>query len=244
MANLIVGHITIAQDEYGRYRLNDLHKASEFGSDKTKLPKNWTRQKSVQELRKELENQGADLRLALEVIHGGDNPGTYAHEILAIEYAGWLSPAFRILVNQAFIDSRTPNTKPEMFNPTNQQMIDMIYRQDATERQLAETTAVAHQAQQTALQAIHGQQWLTVRQYVAVFNLTRQLPPGTAQQQYGRYLTGYCQEHNLPVYKEKAIGIWKEENTYWIKAIQNTIEGWLARRAGQVSYLPHDKQAR
>ena len=38
---------------------------------------------------------------------GGTTPGTFTHELLAIEYAGWISPAFRLRVNQAFIDLKT-----------------------------------------------------------------------------------------------------------------------------------------
>ncbi|MGT3291634.1 KilA-N domain-containing protein, partial [Yersinia enterocolitica] len=43
----------------------------------------------------------------------GVNQGTFAHELLAIEYAGWISPAFRLQVNQTFLDS----TKPVSCNP-------------------------------------------------------------------------------------------------------------------------------
>jgi len=46
--------------------------------------------------------------------------GTFAHELLAISYAGWISPAFHLKVNQVFIDYRTgalqpaiPQTLPE-----------------------------------------------------------------------------------------------------------------------------------
>ncbi|HAX5210387.1 TPA: KilA-N domain-containing protein, partial [Escherichia coli] len=31
----------------------------------------------------------------------------FAHELLAVEYAGWISPVFRLHVNQTFIDYRT-----------------------------------------------------------------------------------------------------------------------------------------
>lgn len=34
----------------------------------------------------------------------GRNGGTFAHELLAIEYAGWISPSFRLQVNQTFLD--------------------------------------------------------------------------------------------------------------------------------------------
>ncbi len=44
--------------------------------------------------------------------------GTFAHELLAVEYAGWISPGFRIKVNQTFIDYRNGKLQPAL-NPAN-----------------------------------------------------------------------------------------------------------------------------
>lgn len=39
--------------------------------------------------------------------------GTFAHELLAISYAGWISPAFQLPVNQVFMDYRTGKLAPK-----------------------------------------------------------------------------------------------------------------------------------
>lgn len=82
----------IALDECDRVSLNTLHQLSGKGS--AKKPDNWLRLQSTQELITEI-TQFSDLRTApLQVINGGVNRGTYAHELLAVSYAGWISPRF------------------------------------------------------------------------------------------------------------------------------------------------------
>lgn len=101
----VICGVEITTDEYGRFNLNALHKASGLGADKA--PNQWMRRSSAKSLINEL---AVNLQLGHEVIeskHGGDNNGTFAHELLAIEYAGWISPAFRLQVNQTFLDYRT-----------------------------------------------------------------------------------------------------------------------------------------
>ena len=46
------------------------------------------------------------------MIKGGLSQGTFAHELLAISYAGWISPAFQLQVNQVFLDYRTGKLQP------------------------------------------------------------------------------------------------------------------------------------
>ena len=99
-----IAGIEITTDEHGRFNLNAIHKAS--GLDENKYPAQWLRTQSTKDLIDEL---SANMHLAHEVIStqkGGSSPGTFAHEILAVEYAGWISPDFRITVNQTFIDYR------------------------------------------------------------------------------------------------------------------------------------------
>ncbi|AWK13933.1 MULTISPECIES: KilA-N domain-containing protein [Candidatus Fukatsuia] len=88
-----------------------MHKASSEGEHKR--PSKWLATAQARELMTELESsllknsQSPNSGFAHKVInvkHGGKNPGTYAHEILAVEYAGWIRPDFRIMVNQTFID--------------------------------------------------------------------------------------------------------------------------------------------
>lgn len=115
---VVVG-VKIPLDESGRYNLNAIHKASGEGTHKE--PNQWLRSKRTKELIAELEakllkdNQAADLQAAqkvLNVVNGGANPGTYAHELIAVSYAGWIRPDFQLDVNQAFIDFRTGQSAP------------------------------------------------------------------------------------------------------------------------------------
>lgn len=101
--NVVIANIEITVDLNGRYNLNALHRAS--GNQEEKAPAKWIRNKGTQELIAELEKEtGQICTVSLE----GRNGGTFAHELLAISYAGWISPAFQLKVNQAFIDSRKP----------------------------------------------------------------------------------------------------------------------------------------
>lgn len=103
---LTLNNQIISLDEYGRVSLNTLHQLSGKGS--AKKPDNWLRLQSTQELITEI-SQFSDMRTApLQVINGGIHRGTYAHELLAISYAGWISPGFQLQVNQAFLDSKRP----------------------------------------------------------------------------------------------------------------------------------------
>nr|WP_317615280.1 KilA-N domain-containing protein [Halomonas elongata] len=63
--------------------------------------------KQAQELISELSDQSQNSGFApLEAKHGGKAPGTFAHELLAVSYAGWISPKFQLHVNQVFLDYR------------------------------------------------------------------------------------------------------------------------------------------
>lgn len=103
----IVEGIKIRLDNEGRYNLNDLHKASETNANKA--PAQWLRTKQAQELVDQLEKETVQICI---VSSEGRNGGTFAHELLAISYAGWISPVFQLTVNQTFIDSR--RQKPEL----------------------------------------------------------------------------------------------------------------------------------
>ncbi|EAO6531129.1 KilA-N domain-containing protein [Salmonella enterica] len=115
---VVVG-VKIPLDESGRYNLNTIHKASGEGDDKS--PGQWLRRKTTKELIKELDanllknRQDVNLHSAqksINVVNGGINPGTFAHELLAVSYAGWIRPDFQLDVNQAFIDFRAGKQAP------------------------------------------------------------------------------------------------------------------------------------
>lgn len=106
----IVG-IEINTDEQGRFNLNALHKAS--GESASKAPNEWLRNESTKRLITELTGNSP---LGQDVIisqRGGTTPGTFADELLAVSYAGWISPGFQLKVNQVFIDYRTGKLAPE-----------------------------------------------------------------------------------------------------------------------------------
>ncbi|MEA9439997.1 phage antirepressor KilAC domain-containing protein [Aeromonas caviae] len=123
----VIAGVEITTDEAGRFNLNALHRAS--GTGDHKRPSKWlaTEQAKalIEELQKNLSpNLGfgknvLDTEIPVSVIKGGVSPGTFAHELLAISYAGWISPAFQLQVNQVFLDYRTgrlsvPVAKPAL----------------------------------------------------------------------------------------------------------------------------------
>ncbi|EBV6969649.1 KilA-N domain-containing protein [Salmonella enterica subsp. enterica serovar Gaminara] len=115
----VIAGVEITTDAEGRFNLNALHKASGAGEDKS--PSQWLRRKSTKELIEELkrnllkDSQNVNLHSGqkpIDTANGGTAPGTFAHELLAIKYAGWISPSFRLQVNQTFIDFRTGKLAP------------------------------------------------------------------------------------------------------------------------------------
>jgi len=101
----VICDVEITTDEEGRFNLNSLHKAS--GGRDAKRPKAWLATKQAQEIINELRQNSAFGENVIKVIKGGITAGTFAHELLAIEYAGWISPTFRLQVNQTFLDYKT-----------------------------------------------------------------------------------------------------------------------------------------
>lgn len=119
---VVVG-VEIPLDEFGRYNLNTLHKAS--GEGENKEPNRWLRTKQAKELIAELESkllkmfQPPNMAAAQKVVDtaiGGASPGTYAHELIAVSYAGWVRADFQLDVNQAFIDFKSGGNQISLDN--------------------------------------------------------------------------------------------------------------------------------
>jgi phage antirepressor YoqD-like protein len=104
-----IAGIEITTDEDGRFNLNALHKASGLG--KAKQPNNWLRLEQTKELIDEILNS-SDMRNNPTQRSTGKNGGTFAHELLAISYAGWISPKFQLQVNQTFLDYKSGSLQP------------------------------------------------------------------------------------------------------------------------------------
>lgn len=110
----VIAGVEITTDKHGRFNLNALHKAS--GEGDGKKPGNWLRLDATKALIAELKNRCSDLSIApVSSSRGGGDQGTFAHELLAVDYAGWISPAFRLEVHRVFIDYRTGTLPPAPF---------------------------------------------------------------------------------------------------------------------------------
>ena len=76
--------------------VNAAEMAKPFGKSAT----HWLRNKSTEEFIKELSKlRNRNLADLVQVTYGGDNPGTWMHEDVALEFARWLSPSFAIWCN-------------------------------------------------------------------------------------------------------------------------------------------------
>lgn len=107
---LRVAGVEITTDAEGRFNLNALHRASLEGE--TKRPSIWLATKQAEELVDALsQNSGFEV---IQSVRGGNAPGTFAHELLAVSYAGWISPVFQLQVNQTFIDYRSGRLQPSI----------------------------------------------------------------------------------------------------------------------------------
>lgn len=246
---LIIAGTLILQDSQGLYNLNSLHHASETKAHKK--PSNWLDLLGTQELIAELNRQRQDR--TFDVVKGGNAPGIYAHELLAVSYAGWISPAFQLKVNQAFLDMRRGKNAQtlmtrgdllvqmaEAYRAQEQRLIAVEAAQQLQALQLIEQQAsvIAHlqlivQANDKADHALQQQQWMTLREYVFTNDLTHQLPP-TRANEYGKWLAGYCLEKNVPVRRIPiADRPYETENGYHVGTIEATMPGWVKRRESQ-----------
>jgi KilA-N domain len=232
---IVIAGVEIVQDQVGRYSLNTLYRAS--GSKRGKEPSKWLENRTTQELIAELE--GHYTNSCIDVVRGGNTPGTYVHELLAVSYAGWISPSFQLRVNQAFLDAVRPPTIPIVKNPSNQLLIDAVVRIDALEQeqQAQRDALLAHQAELIATQqkviegflmaeraeakadvALEDLHRMTVEEYVVKNGLTRQYPP----QDYRRistWLRNFCQRWGMEVPKAPVVDKpWDGENAYPLQA--------------------------
>ncbi|MBI6122056.1 KilA-N domain-containing protein [Serratia marcescens] len=103
-----VNGVSVRVDEEGRYSLNDLHAAAVASGEATESqrPSVFLRSAQIKRFVKAL--QAKALKSALEqiqplkVVKGGDEPGVWGVELLAIRYAAWIKPEFEIEVYEIF----------------------------------------------------------------------------------------------------------------------------------------------
>jgi len=106
----VIAGIEIHTDDQGRFNLNALHRASGLGESKE--PNKWLSLKSTKELVAELGATEGSCGSLINVQKGGVKPGTFAHELLAISFAGWISPKFQLQVNQVFVSYKNGTLAP------------------------------------------------------------------------------------------------------------------------------------
>jgi prophage antirepressor-like protein len=117
---------------------------------------------------------------------------------------------------------------PQVKNPVIQMLIDMAVQLDAAQ-------ALATEANGKADLALRQQQWLTLREYGYLHKLEHTFSDGQWAA-FGRYLTGYCLEHGIPVRKQ---GIadrgYGTEHAYHVEVIHSLLHPWMVRHSsGQV----------
>ena len=113
----VIEGVEITEDEHGRINLNSLHKASKCSYNKR--PNEWIRQNCAKELADQLITGIPAINYAPIHAKRGRNGSTFAHRLLAVSYAGWLSPSFQLKVNQAFLnfyaDAPLKSKLPDIF---------------------------------------------------------------------------------------------------------------------------------
>lgn len=141
----------------------------------------------------------------------------------------------------ALVTAQQSPMLPTFHNPQTKMFIDALIRIDYLEAEHAahKDMLIANQAetikaQEMALTALRGQQWLTIRQYVYIHDLAHQMPLST-QRAYAKHVGQYSQEHGIPMYKAATADVvWPDERTYHVQAIHDTLGPWLQRQNGQV----------
>ena len=104
----------IRQDQFGRYCLNDLHKAS--GGEDKHAPYRFIRNEQTQALIAEI-NRSPNMVNACEMIKGGLNQGTYVVKQIVYAYAMWISPSFNLKVINTFDAVANQQQLPDLNNP-------------------------------------------------------------------------------------------------------------------------------
>ena len=124
--------------------------------------------------------------------------GTFAHELLAISYAGWISAAFQLQVNQTFLDYRQGKLQPA-FNPAQLSRMDILKLAMDAEQ---ENSQLKQQIEESRPKVAFHDKVTGSEQEVTVSQAAKIL--GTGEQrlfyflrEYG-YLISHGSERNLP----------------------------------------------
>lgn len=94
-----VAGVVIAQDQAGRYCLNDLHKAS--GSEDRHRPSRFLENQQAKSLAAEIDSD-AGIPSSVCTVRGGPKQGTFACKEMVYAYAMWISAKFHLRVIRTF----------------------------------------------------------------------------------------------------------------------------------------------
>lgn len=102
---IVIENTVVRQDAFGRYCLNDLHRAAvaQGKATESQRPSNFLRGEGIASFVQSLSN--AQKRASVNVIKGGLESGTWADELVAIRYAAWIEPTFEVQVYEQFRNS-------------------------------------------------------------------------------------------------------------------------------------------
>ncbi|MTI12367.1 KilA-N domain-containing protein [Sansalvadorimonas verongulae] len=173
MNNPIVSDVEITTDAEGRFNLNALHKAS--GAEKKHGPSYWLALNSTIALIEELKKSNTEIPVFSS---RGKHGGTFAHELLAISYASWISPSFQLKVNQVFLDHKSGKSSQRIANPPAANLPDFTNPAEAAR-------AWAEQFEQKT----HAEQEVQRLNHVCN-TVARQFVPGLTAPQFCRQLNG------------------------------------------------------
>lgn len=123
--------------------------ATQMAKKFSKLPADWTRQKSTKEFISALMTaRGIHIATDLLRVVNGDKGATWMHEDVALEFARWLSPAFAIWCNDRIKElltfglTATPQTIDSILaDPDNAIRLLTELKEERQQRQLAESKA-------------------------------------------------------------------------------------------------------
>lgn len=100
-----IAGVEVNTDGQGRYNLNALAKAAKAqGIEKDIRPNEWLALNSTVEMAEILITEYPAVEPIVSSV--GRYGGTFVHELLAVSFAGWISPSFQLKVNQAFLDMK------------------------------------------------------------------------------------------------------------------------------------------
>lgn len=192
----------IHQDQYGRYSLNDLHKAS--GGDVKNKPSNFLQNDKTQELIAELVDDGNPSSVNIEpvsTIRGGSGQGTYVVKELVYAYAMWISAVFHLKVIRTFDTVTVQPELPDLNNPA--QLRDLLLGYAEQNIQLSAENQVLTKAIETITHTEHG---VKFQQACKILNVKQQeLAEWLRKHNWDRYLNnarastyysenrGYCE---------------------------------------------------